>query len=162
MNWFISNRADSRTRVIADRHYNRQKIGAKQFVPPGRCLVLITLKADAFWITSFPFARYVKHEWAGAWICSAFRNEGCILSSVLIREAVSCSLWKWGSAPALGMITFIDTTKVKWKRDWGFCYRKAGFVECGKTKGGLIALQLLPESMPIAEPPKGVAPSFNF
>ena len=40
------------------------------------------------------------------------------------------------------MITFVSTKHVKKKRDWGRCYRKAGFVHVGETKGGLIALQL--------------------
>ncbi len=39
MIWHISHRADPFARDIADRHYNRQKIGSPQFVPPGRCLV---------------------------------------------------------------------------------------------------------------------------
>lgn len=38
--WRLSYRADPITRAIADRHYNRQKPGTAQFVPPGRCLVL--------------------------------------------------------------------------------------------------------------------------
>lgn len=154
MNWRLSHRGDPRAAQIADRHYNRQKIGSPQFVPPGRCLVLITEKADAFWVTSYPFAEYVKHEWAGAWVCSAFRNESDILSSELIMEAVAISKWKW-EPPDFGMITFVDTTKVRKKRDWGRCYRKAGFKEVGKTKGGLIALQLLPEDMPEALEPIG-------
>jgi hypothetical protein len=28
------------------------------------------------------------------------------------------------------------------------CYLRAGFKNCGLTKGGLVALQLLPEDMP--------------
>src|SRR5215510_2267691 len=108
MNWHISNRADPRARVIADRHYNRQKIGAPQFVPPGRCVVLVIPEA-AFWVTSWPFAQYVKHAWAGAWVCSAFRNERRDLyqSSDLIRDAISATLAIWPQPPTLGMITFI-------------------------------------------------------
>jgi hypothetical protein len=74
MQWRISDRADPEARALADRHYNRQKPGTPQFVPPGRCLVLVCDKA--FWVTSWPFAEYTKHAWAGAWVCSAFRNEG--------------------------------------------------------------------------------------
>ncbi len=155
MNWYLSHRADARALPIADRHYNRQKIGSPQFVPPGRCLVLLTEKADALWVTSFPFAEYVKHEWAGAWMCSCFRNEGQELSSALIREAVSATVWFYGEPPLLGMVTFIDPTKVRKKRDWGRCYRKAGFVDCGMTKGGLVALQLFPDDMPDPVAPIG-------
>lgn len=152
MRWHLSFRTDPEARELADRHYNRQRVGATGFVPPGRCLVLKTKPCDAFWVTSYPFAEYVRHAWAGAWICSAFRNEGSHLSSELILEAVAASRWKW-EPPPLGMVTFVDPTKVRRKRDFGRCYRRAGFEEVGATQGGLIALQMLPEAMPEACPP---------
>jgi hypothetical protein len=136
---------------LADRHYNRQKIGSPQFAPPGRCLVLKTKGRDAFWITSWPFAEYVRHAWAGAWICSAFRNESEHLSSELIREAVAATLAEFGPAPSLGMVTFVDPKKTRKKRDPGRCFLRAGFRYCGMTKGGLVALQLLPADMPQPE-----------
>jgi hypothetical protein len=148
--WRLSHRADKRALPIADRHYNRQKIGSPQFVPPGRCLVLLTENADALWVTSWPLAEFVKHAWAGAWVNSCFRNESDFLSSDLIREAVAITRGKWPEIPSLGMITFIDSTKVRPKRDFGRCYLKTGFKNVGKTKGGLIAIQLLPNEMPQA------------
>jgi len=45
--WRMSWRADPVGRDIADRHYNRQKIGAAQFVPPGRCVVLLAPREGA-------------------------------------------------------------------------------------------------------------------
>ena len=151
MNWRLSHRADPAARLIADRHYNRQKVGSAQFVPPGRCLVL--LANPALWVTSWPFAEYVKHEWAGAWINSCFRNEGAGLSSDLIRQAIAVTRWHWPDVPDLGMVTFVDRSKVHRKRDYGRCYRRAGFRVCGETKGGLLALQLLPQDMPDPYPP---------
>lgn len=153
--WRLSHRADPAAVALADRHYNRQHVGSPQFVPPGRCLVLVTQAADAFWVSSWPFAEYVRHEWAGAWMCSAFRNEGPTLSSSLIREAVAATRWRWGDPPPLGMVTFVDPTKVRRKRDWGRCYRKAGWEPCGMTKGGLVALRLRPEVMPEPMAPMG-------
>lgn len=160
MIWRYSNRADPRCRVIADRHYNRQAIGAEQFVPPGRCVVLYAgnLQGEAFWITSWPLAEYVKHAWAGAWVCSAFRNEGAGKASAMILEAISASRAVLGPPPDLGMITFVDRSKVRptmvrGKQVWGWVYRKAGFVEVGETKGGLLALQLLPHLMPMPDRP---------
>lgn len=146
--WMLSHRADPRARVIADRHYNRQKIGTPQFVPPGRCVVLLTDTLDALWVSSWPFSEYVRHAWAGAWVCSAFRNESARLSSELIREAVAITRFVWPDVPPLGMVTFVDPTKVRRKRDYGRCYRRAGWRVCGATKGGLVALQLLPDEMP--------------
>jgi hypothetical protein len=155
--WNLSHKFDPLAAAVADRHYNRRKVGSPQFVPPGRSLVLYAEsdEARAFWITSWPFGEYVRHAWPGAWVCSAFRNEGLGLSSDLIRQAVSASLWKWPEPPDLGMVTFVNRDKVRRKRDPGRCFLRAGFTVCGETKGGLIALQLLPEDMPAALEPLG-------
>jgi hypothetical protein len=37
----LSHRADHRALPLADRHYNRQKPGTPQFVPPGRCMGML-------------------------------------------------------------------------------------------------------------------------
>jgi len=50
--------------------------------------------------------------------------------------------------PDLGIVTFVNTAKVKPKRHPGYCYIRAGFNVCGETKGGLLALQLIPDAMP--------------
>lgn len=154
MKWALSDRADPRAAAIADRHYNRQKIGTPQFVPPGRCMVLLTEKADALWVTSWPFAQYVRHAWAGAWVCSCFRNESDHLSSELITEAVAATRWFYGDTPALGFITFVDTSKVH-SINPGYCYKRAGWKQIGHTQGGLVALQMLPGAMPESCNPNG-------
>lgn len=154
MMWRLSNRADPRAREIADRHYNRQKIGAPQFVPPGRCVVLFaeTESGKALWVTSWPYARYVKHAWAGAWICSIFRNEGAGKASDLIREAIILTREAYGTPPDLGMVTFLDRSrvrpiKVRGVPTWGSTWARCGFRHVGETKAGLMAWQLLPEDM---------------
>ncbi len=136
---------------MADRHYNRQKIGSPQFVPPGRCVVL--KQPDAVWVTSWPFAEYTKHAWAGAWVNSMFRREAGALASELIREAVAATRAEWPAIPELGMVTFIDPSEVKprmirGRQSWGHCYFEAGFVHVGYTKSGLWTMQLMPERMP--------------
>lgn len=150
MKWVRSYRADPAARLIADRHYNRQKPGSRQFVPPGRCLVLLaeTRPGQALWVTSWPFPEFVKHAWPGAWICSLFRNEGAGRASRLIRQAVAATRAEFGDPPALGMITFVDERQVRPKADPGHSYIIAGFRPCGYTEGGLLALQMLPGKMP--------------
>lgn len=160
--WSLSWRADPYARTIADRHYNRQAIGEAQFVPPGRCLVL---KAEApggraLWVTSWPFAAYVKHAWAGAWICSAFRNEGAGRASDLITAAVAATRARYGDAPPLGMVTFLDRSKVRATKvrsipTFGRTWALAGFHHVGETGSGLMAWQLLPADMPPADPAIG-------
>lgn len=132
-------------------------------MPPGGCVVLYAGRpgdGEAVWGTSTPFAQFVKHAWAGAWMCSIFRNEGAGIASELIRDAIAATRAVAGDPPQLGMITFIDRKKVKpttvrGKQIWGWTYRKAGFEEVGETKGGLIALQLRPSEMPEPTSPHG-------
>lgn len=158
--WYRSQRFDTRALPLADRHYNRQKIGSPQFVPPGRCVVLLAPSADALWVTSWPYAPYVKHDWPGAWINSLFRNERDEVASDLIREAVAMTRGVFGDPPPLGMVTFVDAKHVpgvkrRGKMLYGYCYLKAGFRHVGFTKGGLWAWQLLPDEMPAPLSPLG-------
>lgn len=153
MIWTLSHRADKRALPIADRHYNRQKPGTPQFVPPGRCLVLLSRDQKALWVSSWPFAEWVKHRWAGAWVCSCFRREGGPQASDMITEAVAVTRWKWPDVPPLGMVTFLDRSKVqpikrRGKPLWGYTWLKAGFEPCGETEGGLLAFRLTPDRMP--------------
>lgn len=142
MRWYLSHRADPRALPLADRHYNRQKPGTPQFVPPGRCIVLLAGDPPkALWVSSWPYAEYVKHAWAGAWVCSCFRNEGAGLSSELIREAEAVTRSIWGDPPPFGMISFVDAKKTAPKDKPGWCYRKAGWKHVGFTKAGLWTFQ---------------------
>lgn len=162
MIWELSHRGDPRGCALADRHYSRQKIGSPQFMPPGGCVVLYAKANDgqAIWGTSTPFAEYVKHAWAGAWMCSIFRNEGAGTASDLIRQAVAATRAVAGEPPELGMMTFIDRKKVRPVRRrgidiWGYTYQLAGFRYVGETKGGLMALQLSKEDFPEPDSPIG-------
>src|SRR5258708_1149816 len=165
--WRLSWRADPAARAIADRHYNRQKPGAEQFVPPGRCLVLKTADSSAAWITSWPFAEFVQHAWPGAWVNSLFRNEGGRRSSDLIRWAVAHTRAAWPAVPDLGVISFVDAAKTAPKEVPGWCSRRAGWSPVGFTKAGLYAFQQLPgrkiarrsEPMPEPVPVPGWQPS---
>jgi hypothetical protein len=149
--WTRSDRFDPACLPLADRHYNRRKIGSPQFVPPGRCLVL---KADgALWVTSWPFAEYVKHAWPGAWVNSLFRKECDGLASDYINAAVAATRAEWADVPERGMVTFIDPNhvkerKVRGRQAIGLSYFEAGFVHVGYTKAGLWAMQLAPDRMP--------------
>lgn len=150
--WHLSHRFDTRALPLADRHYNRRKVGSPQFCPPGSCLVLLTEDASALWVTSFPKGEYVRHAWPGAWVNSLFRNEQGQrdLSSELIREAVAATCARYGNPPKQGMITFVDPDEVESKREPGWIYKKAGFTHVGMTAGGLHAWQLAPGDMPMA------------
>lgn len=149
--WDRGHRADPFCCDVADRHYSRQKIGSSQFVPPGRCLVLKREQDPAVWVTSWPFAQYVKHAWAGAWVNSFFRNEGRELSSDLIVAAVRETVFHW-EIPDEGMVSFVcpkrvKPTKRRGRDVFGYCYERAGFKHVGFTKGGLWAWHLDPDGL---------------
>jgi hypothetical protein len=151
MHWTISHRFDREALPLADRHYNRQKVGTPQFVPPGSCFVL---KAEgALWVTSWPLPQYVRHRWPGAWVNSLFRREGGPRASDLILEAIAATRWYYGDPPERGMVTFVDPKKVppvyrRGQAIYGYCYYKAGFTHDDFTVGGLWAWRLPPERMP--------------
>ena len=152
--WQISHRCDPDARALADRHYSRQTVGAVNFVQPGRSLVLKT--ENAYWVTSFPYPEYVKRQWKNAWICSAFRNEGNILSSELIFDGISATRWKYGNVPEDGMITIVDSGKIR-STNPGYCFQQCGFKKVGYTKKRkLVVLQLMAEDMPEPKLPNGL------
>lgn len=151
MKWTLSHRADPDCLPIADRHYNRQHVGSPQFVPPGRCVVL--KQPTAVWVTSWPFAEYVKHKWAGAWVNSMFRKEDEQCASQLTREAIAATLAEWPDVPSLGIVSFIDPSEVtprmiRGRQTWAHSYFEAGFVHVGYTKAGLWTMQMTPDRMP--------------
>lgn len=154
MNWMVTHQYDSRAARLADRHYSRQRPGTPKFTPPGRKLVLITEDASAVWVTSWPFAEYVKRDYADAWICTIFRNESPILSSLLIQEALAVTRWKYGEPPESGMITMVDAAQVQCEIP-GYCFKRAKFKHVGFTKrAGLHILQITPAKMPESAAPR--------
>lgn len=151
MRWRVSYRADPVGAQLADRHYSRQSPGHPQFMPAGSCAVFVSRCGRAVFGVSWP--DFAAHEWRGAWINSIFRNEGAGLSSELILEAVAATRAVYGQPPALGMVTFVDASKLRdgqaSGRQVGRCYIKAGFRPIGHTrKRHHLALQLLPADMP--------------
>jgi len=162
MRWHISHRYDPRALPLANRHYNRQSPESPQFVPLGRCVVLLTEGATALWVSSWPL--YVRHAWPGAWVNTLFRNELPVahLSSELIAEAVAATRAVWGAPPLAGIVTFVDSTVVR-SRNPGCCYRKAGWSRVGVTEArGLIVLRQLPSEMPPPCAPVGYQASLGL
>lgn len=186
--WELSHRCDPRGRALADRHYSRQTVGAKNFVQPGKCLVLVKPDdylegASAVWVSTWPYAEYVLHDWRGphplpstryverfnkktgtkmmqpetpgTWNNALFRNESRTLSSFLIRQAVAVTLGVWGESPPMGMVTMVWGAKVSPKATVGRCYLEAGFHHVGKTrKGDKDVFILSPEDMPKPRNPR--------
>ena len=91
----------------------------------------------------------------GAWVNTTFRREGGeLLASDLIRLAVAHTRAEWPDVPNLGMVSFVDPSKVRHKRDPGRCYRKAGFPPGGDHEGraARLAVAARCDARPIACP----------
>lgn len=163
MRWQRSWRFDPRAAALADRHYNRQTIGAPQFSPPGRMLALLTPAADAVWVTTWQLPEYTRHGLGDAWICTLFRNEGAALSSELVREALAATRAEWGDPPDVGTFTFVDPRQVA-STNPGYCFLMAGFVRLEhRTKDrGLVILQLPAAEHPAPAEPLGYQARLDF
>ncbi len=160
--WRKSDKFDPASRVIADRHYNRQKPGSPQFVRPAKSLVLRTFDGGALWVSIAP--KFQAHAWAGAWENETFRREsGALLASEMIRLAVAHTLADFGEPPELGMITMVAPEHVRHKRDPGRCYLKAAFKQVGVTKiHKRLVFQLVPADMPAPSKVPTDQTSFDF
>lgn len=155
MEWLRTTRADPRAATLADRHYSRKTVGAAQFAPPGRCIVLLTSNAQALWVSSWQRPVYAPTG-LNVWVCTLFRNEpgSGYLSSDLIKEAVAATRFLWGDPPEQGMITFVNATKIR-SPNPGYCFKRAGWRHVGYTRSGLHTLQLCSPMIPPPCPPRG-------
>ena len=150
MNWRMSWRADPHARVVLDRHYSRVSPGHKQFVAPGRSLVFVSgSPVDAVWVGLQQ--EFSTHDWPGAWMCTHFRNEGPVLSSTLILQALAAMRWAWGDA-SRGLITFVDPRFVN-STNPGYCFKAAGFSRVGFTRGRNLHVLKFDREWPAAEMP---------
>lgn len=170
MIWERSWRADPLGARIADRHYNRHAVGSAQFVPPGRCVVLVSPAGDALWVTSWQLPEFSHHAWPGAWVNSTYRNESGARASDQILEALAATRYIFGDPPAEGIVSFVDPRAVPPIRRRrhrcavgclervvvGYCFERAGFTHVGFTKdASLWVWQLRPELIPPAAAPSG-------
>lgn len=133
---------------MADRHYSREKIGAREMGPPGQKIVLVTEDEKAVWGSHrpAPWTGIKRMDGFDGHSCFIYRNEGTDagLSSDLIREAVGITCLTWNLMP---FITYVACEKVNpimrhGKPAPGWTFQKAGFVHVSckkKTKHGCMA-----------------------
>lgn len=149
--WLPSHRADPRALAIYKRHYSAKKNAqyrrrrSLNFVGPGEPMVLLTRDCDALfvWLTN-TVERYDHQQ--GTY-CAVFRNEGEVLSSLLVAEADALAWAKW---PGARHFTYVDPTEVRHKRDPGRCFRKAAWRPCGVSAEGKLILERLPDPVEAA------------
>jgi hypothetical protein len=137
--WQQSHRCDRRGLALFNRHYSARAhaLGTRvDFVGPAAdCLVLLSVNADALFV--WRKTNYRKDTQTGI-ECSVFRNESTRRSSDLIREAVEIARQRWPDEPRL--FTFVHPRKIK-SANPGYCFKMAGWRQCGTSSKGLIILE---------------------
>jgi hypothetical protein len=128
--WQQTRDGDIKARRIFHRHYSFRpyKDGRepKLFVGPGEKMVLITWNLDAL----FVWRKFKSGDGNQGINCAVFRNEGPYLSSDLIRAADALADARW---PGERHYTYVNPRKIS-SPNPGFCFKKAGWRECGITK----------------------------
>ena len=136
-NWLHATKFDTAGAALADRHYSRRKPGSPQFMPPGETVVLITADGSAVfgWWRPHPASGLEALNGLDGWTCSIFRNEGRMLSSVLILEAEQALELLGKTCGPDGLLTYVWSAKVR-SSNPGCCFKKAGWKRIGKSADG--------------------------
>jgi hypothetical protein len=130
-------RCDPEMSALADRHYSRQSLGAREFMGNGKTLVLRDQKGLVVfgWLW-----QPERNDGQRGYNCTIFRNEGPRLSSEIILEAEQVVTERWG---ANRLFTFINPTKIR-SPNPGFCFKCAGWHRCGVSGRGYQILEKFP------------------
>lgn len=147
--WLLTKDGDPTARALYGRHYTYRKSRDQMslwwwknrnyvhFVGPGEKMVLLTPDGLAL----FVWRKFRSMDNQTGVNCAVFRNEGPQLSSELIAAADALAWERW---PGERLYTYVDAQKTRRKRDPGRCFIRAGWQNCGITKGGLHILECLP------------------
>lgn len=132
---------DLRALEIFKRHYTfrkwrrRNTKNGNRFVGPGEQITLISKDGKALFVWRKEKFRLDKQDGIN---CAVFRNEGSVLSSELIRQAVAIAQDRWKNER---LFTFVNAKKIS-SQNPGYCFKQAGWKLCGITKErGLIILE---------------------
>jgi hypothetical protein len=122
---------DDEMRQLADRHYSRRTVGARQFSYSGRKLVLRDAAGLVLFVWMFPDPALRMDSQTG-YNCAIFRNESARRSSEIILEAERHAVGRWGPRR---MYTYVDPGRVR-SPNPGYCFIAAGWRPAGRTKAG--------------------------
>jgi hypothetical protein len=140
-NLVVTNHFDPEMSMLADRHYSRRTVGARQFMYSGRKIVIRNTEGTILfgWIFPDPTMRMDSQTGINNAI---FRNESRRQSSEIILECEQIAYDRWGSQR---MYTFIDPRKLRILKHhsaefcrWppGRCFYEAGWHFEGLAKSG--------------------------
>jgi len=117
--------------MLADRHYSRRTVGARQFLYSGRKLVLRDSEGLILFGWMYPDHTLRMDDQTG-YNCAILRNESKRLASEIILEAEEHATKYWGPNR---FYTYVDPRKVRGNPP-GNCFYRAGWKFIRETNDG--------------------------
>lgn len=132
--WERITKFDPRGAALADRHYNRRKVGSPQWMPPGETLNLLTPDGRALWgwWRPHPSSGLQAMNGLDGWTCTIFRNETDVKSSLLILAAEQELVRLGRGCGPDGMLTYVWDDRVA-SPNPGYCFKAAGWEPIGRS-----------------------------
>lgn len=124
-------RFDGECAELADRHYSRRTVGARQFIYSGKQLILRDCEGLVLFAWVYPDAALRMDGQTGL-NCAIFRNESQRPGSEIVLEAERAALAKWGPQRCY---TYVDPKHVK-SPNPGYCFKLAGWQFVKRTADG--------------------------
>jgi hypothetical protein len=136
--WLLASDGDPLGYALYRRHYSSQKNPrpkVRLFVGPGEKMVLISLNMDAL----FAWRKFIDDSGQIGVNCAIFRNESSHRSSDMILEAMEFAFERW---PNERLYTTVNPKEIA-SCNPGYCFIKAGWKRCGRTKRGYHVLEFV-------------------
>ena len=128
----VTNHFDPEMAMLADRHYSRRSVGARQFLYSGRKIVIRDAAGLVLFGWLFPHEDKRMDKQKG-YYCAIFRNESSRKSSEIILECESIAVTRWGPNR---MYTYVDPAKIL-SVNPGYCFKRAGWTNVRRENGAL-------------------------
>ena len=153
--WAQARDGDRRALGLFQRHYSFRQYHTgwhprRTFIGPGEKMVLLTPGCDALFV--WQYSTIYRSDPQQGVRCSVFRNEGRVLSYLLILEACE---WAWSKWPGQRLFTYVNPGKIR-SVNPGYCFLKAGWERCGINKSGELVVferTLIPmPAIPVVSP----------
>jgi hypothetical protein len=127
----VTTHFDPEMAQLADRHYSRRTVGARQFLYSGRKIVIRNAEGTILFGWMWPQLEYRMDGQAG-YCCAIFRNESERRSSDIILECEAIAFDRWGPHR---MFTYVRPDKIR-SVNPGYCFKQAGWKFLRKAQDG--------------------------
>ena len=126
----ITTHFDPEMAALADRHYSRRTVGARQFLYSGRKIVIRDALGDVLFGWLYP-DETMRMDGQAGYNCAILRNESSRRSSEIILECEAIAIGRWGPNR---MYTYVNPAKIN-SRNPGYCFKCAGWQNVRNAEG---------------------------